>query len=135
MQIEFVLVADAAGHSAAGLIDALGIGGDRISAAVFPAQCPILTVVAKAVIEPDELDQKHYLEARVVGTDGQVLSAPAVAPIIIGAHVDRSLPVVHMQIFRLVNLIFPLPGRYEIRVFSDGDEAAAIPLNLVLETA
>jgi hypothetical protein len=128
MDVVFAVLADSANVSQEGKLNILG-NFANISATVFPARHPEMQLVLRMEAPPAEIGTQKKFEMIMLDEDGQKIG---------GFSADFEVPqaqspgeTVNMQsIIRLVDVVFPKPGRYVINVLINGDTKAQVPLRV-----
>lgn len=127
MDVIFAVLADSANISQEGKLNILGNFAD-ISATKFPTRHPEMQLVLRLQASPAEAGKSKKMEVTLIGPDGERignLSADFEVP-----ESEPGSPVDMQTIIRLVDTVFPKPGRYAVHVLINGDEKAHVPLNV-----
>ncbi len=133
MNIDFVLLADAATVDGSGKLNILGVL-DRIQAQEFPARHGRIAMVLRFSADPDDAG-KHEVEIRlrdpedqeVLKVGGQIQFTPRRGA---GAVESGAEGIKVPQVLNLDGIQFAGPGRYRFEVSVDGEVLASAPLRL-----
>ena len=130
MQIDFAFLCDAA-TEAAGKLNALGIGIDRLIVRELPQTHRRLVVVTRVSFEPEDAgDQSFVIE--LVGPDGR-----EVAPMVQGqlnVQMGEGAGGARANIIiEIANALFSSMGPHEAKLSIGGSEVAVLPLEVVLQ--
>src|SRR5258706_1800892 len=120
VDLKFFLMADYASISVDQKLSISGIF-QHINAAQFPANHPLLYLVAQLQAYPAEFGRTFRLQIKLLDEDANVLTelatmATAPTPTI------RGMNALVNQIIQLGNIVFPKPGRYQFSLLVDGDQ-------------
>src|ERR1700687_5410256 len=131
MELVFAFLADADDVSM-GKLFVLGGAFDTIHVAGFPAGHPILAVVLRLLLSPNDLDRKHELQILLLDADGYHI-ASANGELTVPKSPDS--PAGWKQAVLLPLLFFNVPfqkeGHYSIEILADTQMLKAIPLRVV----
>jgi hypothetical protein len=128
MEVELALIADAATVDGAGKLNILGVF-DRISASMFPAQHPHISLVLRFGASLNEAGD-HKVEIVLRDPDGgEVVRLNG--DIKVGLGRPAAGGRIHVpQVINMERLVFEKPGRYSFDVGVDGVHQASVPLFL-----
>ena len=131
MELDFAFLADAADVSL-GKLFVLGGAFDTIHVPAFPATHPILAVVIRLLLGPNDLDRKHKLEILLLDADAHHIAS---------ANGDLTVPKVPASPqgwkqavilpLRFFNVPFKEAGHYSIEILANGTMLKAIPLRVI----
>ncbi len=131
MELDFAFLADAADVSM-GKLFVLGGAFDTIHVPGFPATHPVLAVVIRLLLSPNDLDRKHKLEVLLLDADAHHIASangdlmvPKAPESPAGWKQAVILPL------RFLNVPFSQEGHYSIEIVADGKMLKAIPLRVI----
>ncbi len=131
MELDFAFLADAADVSM-GKLFVLGGAFDTIHVPSFPASHPVLAVVLRLLLSPNELDRKHDLQILLLDADAHHIASangelfvPKSPETPAGWKQNVILPL------RFFNVPFKQQGHYSIEILADGKMVKAIPLRVI----
>jgi hypothetical protein len=109
----------------------LSISGifDRIFTKSFPAVHPQMCLVFRLLCEYEDTLSGHILVTKLQDPDGKEL-AHMKAMVQVSAVAPGDFATIN-QIYRLVNVGFPKPGRYRFSVQIGDEEEVRVPLTMV----
>lgn len=130
MQIEFAFLGrDAA--IAQGTFFVRGGGVNQIQAADFPTRVPVLHLITQIVLSPAECGHEHDLAIQVADPDGNVTEQEVPIKFTRPPRPDRpTKPASLILVADLSDLVYPVPGDYEVRVLIDGHYLASVCLEV-----
>ena len=130
MEVPILLLADYANVDAAGKLNILG-AFNRIFFKKLPGKHQLMYLVMRIVAGLGEFDQERVLKVILFDEDGgTVWGTPEVSFIIKpppGGGSGQFDPIIGIQ-----DMEFKKPGRYEFRVFINGESKGFIPVDIVL---
>lgn len=133
MELDFAFLADAADVSM-GKLSVLGGAFDTINVAGFPATHPMLAVVVRLLLSPNDLDRQHQLQIMLLNADGKhIASANGELMVPKSPGTPAGWRQAVLLPLRFYNVPFAQEGHYSIEILYDGKLAKAIPLR-VLQT-
>src|SRR5580704_15942039 len=114
MDLDFAFVEDTADASM-GKLSVLGGAFDTIHVPSFPASHPILAVVLRLLLGPNDLDRKHELQILLLDADAKHI-ASARGELMVPKSLDspqgwRQAVILPLRFF---NVPFQAPGHYSI---------------------
>jgi hypothetical protein len=128
-KLDFAFLADAAEAQPGRKFYVLGGGIDTIGAPQFPVTHPHMSLVLRLSVHPTEVDRDHFLEIRMMDSDGGEL-----------ARLDGSFQahgggqpgreITLPFVMNLVNTRFERPGDYSLEILIDNQHAKSLPLRL-----
>lgn len=129
MKVALALTADLANVDGAGKLNILGVFG-RVNARAFPYTLPSMMFVAVLRITVAEFGFDHEAHVKLIGEDGK--EAFAVGPIhVTKIQVQDRHEIEVPLIFRIDNLVLPVPGRYHWAIVVDNHELERVPMSVV----
>src|SRR5690349_11264723 len=119
MEARIILLADFANVDAAGKLNIIG-AFNRLHVSRFPAKHPLMSLVLRLLVELGEFDQQRSLKIILYDEDGnERWKSPDIAFMVgkpaIG-HSEEINPIITLQ-----NTEFEKGGRYEYRIYINGD--------------
>ena len=135
MKLEFAILANAASVAPNGLISMIDGGLEWLTAPSFPATQPSMTLVARIVFLPEECGRKYVLRTRIVAPTGDTLDPSIEVPFEAKRHAkfpkDKSASTTFALTF--LNVRFPAPGEYAIRIAIDRKKVGRFVFEAVQE--
>jgi len=137
MQLQFAILADAAQVLPGGKFVIMGGGVQVLNAPSFPAMNPALALIVRLSVNSEEVEQQHMLRLELLSPDGtnlfsEIEDKPIAAQRQQTPAVD--IPPAYTVVINLPALVFPTEGKYQLRLFVDGQELGnAVPLYLQLQ--
>ena len=129
MHVEFAFLCDAA-TEAAGKLNALGIGIDRLIVTELPQHHRRLTLVTRIAFEPEDAGE-HTFGIELIGPDGAAVAPPVQAQM----NIQLSEPAQASRanvLIELANPRFTVVGPHEAKASLDGVELFALPLEVTI---
>lgn len=131
MDLDFAFLADGA-DVAQGKLFVLGGAFDTIHVPSLPAMHPILAVVLRLLLGPNDLDRKHALEILLLDADAKHI-ASAKGELMVQKSPDsppgwKQAVILPLRFF---NVPFQAAGHYSIEILTNGQMVKAIPLRVV----
>jgi|SRR5579883_2753335 len=130
MQLLFSFLANGAEVSSAGKFFVFNGGVDGLDVQAFPTQIPMLAVVTKFRLNPDERTRAHIIELRGLRPNGEELFPVVVNtfdPTQLMYPMDR--PASHVFAVNIVGLILYEQGAHRFVISADGEELGAVELH------
>jgi len=132
MELDFALLADAA-DVAMGKLYVLGGAFDTIHVQKVPATHPVLAVVLRLLLSPNDLDRRHQLQVLLLNADGkQLASANGELSVPKSPNSPPGWKQAVLLPLRFINLPFQEAGHYSIEILMNDHLAKAIPLRVVV---
>jgi hypothetical protein len=132
MRLEFAFLADAATMQDDGTFAVVAGGFEVFVAEEFPAQKPIIVLIARLVFEPKECNTKHTYTCEFLDPNGGVVF-PAFAgefsPPSHPRHPERGNTMT--LCLNAAGAIFSAPGDYAVRLSIDGKPVVDVPIEAV----
>ena len=132
MELDYAFLADAA-QAERGKLHVLGGDIDRIWSKNFPFRHPHITLIAKFILEPGELDRVHKLEIFLMDADGKKVIA-ANAEISASRNLQNESwrrQGVLLPPLNIVNMQFDSAGEYSFELVVDGRNMKSLPLRII----
>ncbi|MFN8629049.1 MAG: hypothetical protein U0838_01630 [Chloroflexota bacterium] len=124
MELEFVILADAANLSKEGKLNVLG-AFESIGAPSFPVTHPVMTVVTRLRAMPTERGRKMQIGIDLLDADGGSLASVEAETQV--PHDPAVLRPTMTLMLAVANLVIPAPGEYSFRVSVNGEERGSRP--------
>src|ERR1019366_9091726 len=131
MELDFAFLADAADVSL-GKLFVLGGAFDTIHVPGFPAGHPMLAVVLRILLSPNDLDRKHKLEILLLDADAHhIASANGELTVPKAPGSPQGWKQAVILPLRFFNVPFKEAGHYSIELLANGTLLKAIPLRVI----
>ena len=131
MDLDFALLADAADVSL-GKLYLIGGAFDTIHVPAFPATHPILAVVLRMLLGPNDVDRKHNLQILLLDADAKHIASAQgelTVPKSPGSPAGWKQAVILP--LRFFNVPFKESGHYSVEILINGTMTKAIPLRVI----
>jgi hypothetical protein len=131
MDLDFALLADGADVSM-GKLYVMGGAFDTIHVPAFPAVHPMLAVVLRLLLSPNDLDRKHTLQILLLDADAKhIASAQGELTVPKSPGSPQGWKQAVLLPLRFFNVPFKETGHYSIEILVDGTMTKAIPLRVL----
>src|SRR5207253_6014820 len=107
----------------------VGGGFDAVLVPDFPLTVPMVSLVIKLLVRPEECGREYRLRLEAESPGGQALLPLAGAETPFTPQLDPNLPgkaVGFTTIITTANLVLPEPGDCEFRFFVDGQQVGSV---------
>jgi hypothetical protein len=138
MKLAYAMLADAAEIGSSGKLSMVGGDFDSIPAPGFPVLHPRMTIVIKLLLRPEELERDHQLRVEILAPTGLNIAPSETQPITTSQALRPNSPKDDAKYYLVVTLpiiMFPMPGRYEVRMLVDDVLLGTLPLDLIEQPA
>jgi hypothetical protein len=131
MEVAYSFLARAGEFTRDGTFSAIGADFSVVHSKVFPMPLTAMTLIAKLVFAEDEWGKHHDLRIELVGEDNVNLAPELKTDIDVPVPHDPEKKMAMRVAVGLLNIQFPHPGKYRVRLLLDGEETRSIKLEAV----